>query len=153
MRKLIYTRCIFLGHAHLPQVWISYARFELSVDAARREERSRHIFEEGNRSLRGCEEREERLMLLEAWRDFEVEHGTEEQRQRVARLMPKRVKKRRKVQADDGVSNFSSSGFLIVVTLVGKGKGKPPYIYIHFFFFHVLHSGKLPDELGNIWWK
>uniref|UniRef100_A0A8C4QX75 Crooked neck pre-mRNA splicing factor 1 n=1 Tax=Eptatretus burgeri TaxID=7764 RepID=A0A8C4QX75_EPTBU len=84
------------------KVWISYARFELSVDAARREERSRHIFEEGNRSLRGCEEREERLMLLEAWRDFEVEHGTEEQRQRVARLMPKRVKKRRKVQADDG---------------------------------------------------
>uniref|UniRef100_UPI00358F3A2E crooked neck-like protein 1 n=1 Tax=Myxine glutinosa TaxID=7769 RepID=UPI00358F3A2E len=84
------------------KVWISFARFELSVDAPHREERSRRIFEEGNRSLRGCEEREERLMLLEAWRDFEVEHGTEEQRQRVARLMPKRVKKRRKVQADDG---------------------------------------------------
>merc|ERR1719435_247746 len=41
-------------------------------------------------------------MLLEAWRDFEVEDGNEKTQQEVAQLLPRRVKKRRKVEAEDG---------------------------------------------------
>lgn len=53
--------------------------------------------------MRNCEEKEERLMLLESWRSFEDEFGTTSDKERVDKLMPEKVKKRRKVQADDGV--------------------------------------------------
>lgn len=42
-------------------------------------------------------------MLLESWRSFEDEFGTVSDKERVDKLMPEKVKKRRKVQADDGV--------------------------------------------------
>eukprot|EP00058_Branchiostoma_floridae_P021154 XP_002606644.1 hypothetical protein BRAFLDRAFT_57911 [Branchiostoma floridae] len=85
------------------KVWISYAKFELSVAGDDMAARARKIFEQGNRSLRSCEEKEERLMLLEAWRDVEEEAGTAESLEKVNKLMPKRVKKRRKVQTEDGM--------------------------------------------------
>lgn len=53
--------------------------------------------------MRNCEEKEERLMLLESWRNFEEEFGTESSKERVDKLMPEKVKKRRKLQAEDGV--------------------------------------------------
>lgn len=53
--------------------------------------------------MRNCEEKEERLMLLESWRSFEDEFGTASDKERVDKLMPEKVKKRRKVQTDDGV--------------------------------------------------
>merc|ERR1712181_211818 len=43
-----------------------------------------------------------RLMLLEAWRDFEREDGDEKSQAEVHQLLPRRVKKRRKVQGEDG---------------------------------------------------
>lgn len=63
----------------------------------------RQIYEEANKTMRNCEEKEERLMLLESWRSFEDEFGTASDKERVDKLMPEKVKKRRKVQADDGV--------------------------------------------------
>nr|XP_046228543.1 crooked neck-like protein 1 [Scatophagus argus] len=84
------------------KVWISYAKFELSIDGPDRLQRCRQIFEEANKSLRNCEEKEERLMLLESWRDFEKEFGTDGTRERVRKLLPEKVKKRRKLTADDG---------------------------------------------------
>ncbi|CAH1261589.1 CRNKL1 [Branchiostoma lanceolatum] len=85
------------------KVWISYAKFELSVAGEDMAARARKIFEQGNRALRSCEEKEERLMLLEAWRDIEEEAGSAESLDKVNKLMPKRVKKRRKVQTEDGM--------------------------------------------------
>lgn len=41
-------------------------------------------------------------MLLDSWRKFEDEFGTVADKERVDRLMPEKVKKRRKVQTDDG---------------------------------------------------
>ena len=41
-------------------------------------------------------------MLLEAWKDFEKEEGDEQSRKVVQDLMPRRVKKRRKIQSEDG---------------------------------------------------
>merc|ERR1712096_168384 len=57
---------------------------------------------QANKALRQAKEKEERLMLLEAWREFEREEGTEKSQAQVAELMPRRVKKRRKVEAEDG---------------------------------------------------
>merc|ERR1711899_663309 len=43
-----------------------------------------------------------RLMLLEAWTDFESEDGDEKSQAQVADLMPRRVKKRGKIETEDG---------------------------------------------------
>ncbi|KAF7647503.1 hypothetical protein LDENG_00171390 [Lucifuga dentata] len=84
------------------KVWISYAKFELSIDDADRLQKCRQIYEEANKSLRSCEEKEERLMLLESWKEFEKEFGSESSRERVRKLLPEKVKKRRKLTAEDG---------------------------------------------------
>lgn len=85
------------------QVWISYAKFELSIDSPDRLQKCRQIYEEANKSMRSCEEKEERLMLLESWRDFEKEFGSDSTMERVRKLLPEKVKKRRKLTAEDGV--------------------------------------------------
>lgn len=93
----------------LVQVWISYAKFELSIDGPDRLQKCRQIFEEANKGMRNCEEKEERLMLLESWRDFEKEFGSESTMDRVQKLLPEKVKKRRKLTAEDGVRTQSLS--------------------------------------------
>ncbi|XP_038582680.1 crooked neck-like protein 1 [Micropterus salmoides] len=84
------------------KVWISYAKFELSIDSPDRLQQCRQIFEEANKSMRNCEEKEERLMLLESWSDFEKEFGSDSTMERVRKLLPEKVKKRRKLTAEDG---------------------------------------------------
>lgn len=91
------------------QVWISYAKFELSLDDPERLHKCREVFEEANKSMRHCEMKEERLLLLESWRDFEREFGTDTTMERVRKLLPEKVKKRRKLTADDGVRSLSTS--------------------------------------------
>ncbi|ELV12997.1 Crooked neck-like protein 1 [Tupaia chinensis] len=84
------------------KVWISFAQFELSSGKEGSLAKCRQIYEEANKTMRNCEEKEERLMLLESWRSFEDEFGTVSDKERVDKLMPEKVKKRRKVQTDDG---------------------------------------------------
>nr|XP_060630070.1 crooked neck-like protein 1 isoform X2 [Anolis sagrei ordinatus] len=84
------------------KVWISFAQFELSAGNDNSVMRCRQVYEEANKTMRNCEEKEERLMLLESWRNFEEEVGTETSKERVDKLMPEKVKKRRKLQAEDG---------------------------------------------------
>ncbi|XDV41226.1 hypothetical protein PO909_010123 [Leuciscus waleckii] len=84
------------------KVWISYAQFEMSIDSDDRIQRCRQIYEEANKSMQGCEEKEERLMLLESWRDYEEEFGSLANKDRVQKLLPEKVKKRRKITAEDG---------------------------------------------------
>ncbi|XP_051780684.1 crooked neck-like protein 1 [Erpetoichthys calabaricus] len=86
----------------MSEVWISYTQFELSVESGERLMKCRQIYEEANKALRNSEEKEERLLLLESWRDFESEFGTEATKDRVRKLIPEKVKKRRKLQAEDG---------------------------------------------------
>ncbi|XP_069876598.1 crooked neck-like protein 1 [Dipodomys merriami] len=83
------------------KVWISLAHFELSAGEGS-VSKCRQIYEEANKIMRNCEEKEARLMLLQSWRSFEDEFGTVSDKERVDRLMPEKVKKRRKVQTDDG---------------------------------------------------
>ncbi|KAF3850304.1 hypothetical protein F7725_020023 [Dissostichus mawsoni] len=68
--------------------------FELSIDGSERLQKSRQIFEEANKGMRSCEEKEERLMLLESWSDFEKEFGSDTSMERVQKLLPEKVKKK-----------------------------------------------------------
>ncbi|KAG8583775.1 hypothetical protein GDO81_008541 [Engystomops pustulosus] len=100
--RAVYELAIGQPRLDMPEVWISFAQFELSAGSEDTLAKCRQIYEEANKTLRNCEEKEERLMLLESWRSFEHELGSESAQQRVAKLMPERVKKRRKLQAEDG---------------------------------------------------
>jgi len=53
-------------------VWLSYAQFELSVNDENSLQRTRGVYKQANSALKDCDEKEERLMLLEAWKEFEV---------------------------------------------------------------------------------
>jgi len=84
------------------KVWMSLAQFELFIPHEDAVEQARHVYEEANQSLRSNPDKEHRLMLLEAWRDFEEERGHDKNLQQVMDLMPKRVKKRRKLEEEEG---------------------------------------------------
>ncbi|CAG9533855.1 unnamed protein product [Cercopithifilaria johnstoni] len=81
------------------KVWISLAEFELLVGDV---EGARKTYERANRNLVSSE-KEERLLLLESWMLFETKHGNEDSVAAVSRLMPKKVKRRRQIQTEDGV--------------------------------------------------
>ncbi|XP_052767200.1 crooked neck-like protein 1 [Mya arenaria] len=84
------------------KVWISYAQFEKTTGEVEYVKNTRRIFQEAAATLKKAEEKEERLMILESWQAFEAEHGDDESRSRVEKLLPQKVKKRRKIQTDDG---------------------------------------------------
>ena len=68
-----------------------------NVDLARR------IYERGNDSLKSNGDKQSRALLLEAWRDFENEFGDADSQAKISAKMPRRVKQRRRVVAEDGV--------------------------------------------------
>lgn len=86
------------------KVWMSYAQFEMSAVSGEGGsiELARRVYERANQALRGAHEKEERVLLLEAWRDFEERHSDEKSVASVQARMPRRVKRRQRVQADDG---------------------------------------------------
>ena len=98
------------------KVWISYAHFEINVPDAEEEEggdedeeqpvseeakaRARTVFERAYRSMKEKDLKEERVALLNAWKSFEATHGSAEDIEKVEKQMPRRVKKRRKLDDD-----------------------------------------------------
>jgi crooked neck len=97
------------------KVWISYAHFEINVpdedeeEAEEEEEkpvsevakaRARKVFERALKSMRDKELKEERVSLLNAWLSFEKTHGSEEDIDKVQKQMPRKIKKRRKLDDD-----------------------------------------------------
>ncbi|XP_063625484.1 protein crooked neck [Cydia splendana] len=87
------------------KVWLSYAKFELNAENADNinVELARRVYERANDSLRSLGEKEARVLLLEAWKDFETEIGEDTKLEKVLAKMPRRVKKRQKIVSDDGV--------------------------------------------------
>lgn len=93
------------------KVWISYAQFEINVPDEEEQEnedeerpisenakaRARKVFERGYKSMREKELKEERVALLNAWKAFENAHGSPEDIEKVEKQMPRRVKKRRRL--------------------------------------------------------
>lgn len=105
------------------KVWLSLAQFELaSNDKAEISnlERTRKVYQEANTRLREAaaensdnvvQSKEFRLMLLEAWRDFEKEQeDNDENIKKVNNLMPKRIKKRRKIEQDEDAPDAGEAG-------------------------------------------
>ncbi|KND90355.1 Pre-mRNA-splicing factor clf1, partial [Tolypocladium ophioglossoides CBS 100239] len=101
------------------KVWISYAHFEINIseDDQQEEEqereqqaeppvsdeakaRARKFFERAHRSMRDKDLKEERVSLLNAWLSFERTHGAAEDVDRVQRQMPRRTKRRRRLDDD-----------------------------------------------------
>jgi len=115
------------------KVWMSYAQFEeqpmpieedeeespeeAAARAAAAEQgdeapevraiRTRGVYERAYRSLRetAADQKEERVMLLEAWRAFEMRAGSSaEALEAVTKKMPRRVKRKREIVTEDGSS-------------------------------------------------
>ncbi|XP_074126582.1 crooked neck-like protein 1 [Sminthopsis crassicaudata] len=84
------------------KVWLSFAQFELSTGKEESLTRCRQVYEEANKRMKTGQEQEQRFLLLESWKNFEHEFGTEAQKARVDKLLPQRARKRRKIQAEDG---------------------------------------------------
>lgn len=63
--------------------------------------------------MANLEQKEERAILLEAWRDLEIEIGDQQEIAKINEKQPKKVKKRRKIKLtgedDDegGISDFN----------------------------------------------
>lgn len=64
-------------------------------------ERARVLFERGYNDLKSREAKEDRVVLLNAWKAFEDEYGTVEQVSAVEAKMPRVVKKRRELPSGD----------------------------------------------------
>ena len=62
--------------------------------------RARAIFERAYEHFKNRQLKDERMLLLEAWQEFETEYGTAATQKDIEAKLPKRVKKRR--QLDDG---------------------------------------------------
>jgi crooked neck len=76
------------------KVWMSYALSEGLEQLVQ----GRAIFQRGLDSLKKQGLKEERVMLLESWREFEREHGDVDGLALVKTKWPKRVRKRRKFE-------------------------------------------------------
>jgi len=92
------------------KVWISYAHFEINVPDFSAPEsdavppastaRARKVFERAHKLYRERSLVEERVALLQAWKSFEDTHGSEQNKEKIAKQMPRRVKKRRRLDDD-----------------------------------------------------
>lgn len=88
------------------KVWISYAKFELSCeenDDGLNISLARRVYERANDALKNSPDKENRVILLEAWRDFESENGTRDTYEKVIEKLPRRVKKRQKIISESGI--------------------------------------------------
>ncbi|KAI0387292.1 cell cycle control protein [Hypomontagnella monticulosa] len=97
------------------KVWISYAHFEINIpeedeeEAGEEEERpvseeaktrARSVFERAHKRMKEKDLKEERVSLLNAWLSFERTHGSADDIEKVQKQMPRRTKRRRKLEDD-----------------------------------------------------
>jgi len=101
------------------KVWLSYAQFEADAVASAEDvdendseaiaeatlkalDAASEIFDEADRTFRDTGQKEERVLILEGWRDMALSAGDEERAESLALRMPKRVKRKRQITGDDG---------------------------------------------------
>ncbi|EJD01987.1 pre-mRNA-splicing factor CLF1 [Fomitiporia mediterranea MF3/22] len=113
--RALYERLVQIsGHV---KVWRAYAEFEaapIPMSQAMREEEeeeeeeeekfvegdvqlARQVFERAYKDLKSRDLKEERVVLLEGWKEFEQTHGTQADSDKVQAMMPIVSRKRRKV--------------------------------------------------------
>ncbi|VDP79209.1 unnamed protein product [Echinostoma caproni] len=59
--------------------------------------RARAIYRESNEALRNCDDKEQRVRLLEAWKEFEFEYGDQQTQRDVMRLQPQKIIRSRRL--------------------------------------------------------
>ena len=102
--RVLYER-LLERTAHV-KVFISFAQFEAT--SAGDTEAAREVFDRAYKALKEADQREECVMLLEAWEGFEQSQrsnsadGNAANIAHVAKLMPKKVVKKRKIELEDG---------------------------------------------------
>uniref|UniRef100_A0A7S0DS41 Suppressor of forked domain-containing protein n=1 Tax=Amorphochlora amoebiformis TaxID=1561963 RepID=A0A7S0DS41_9EUKA len=97
--RALYDR-LFKRTKHV-RVWISRAQFEASLDDVKA---ARKVFEDADAYFKSNEEagKEERVMLVESWLDFETNYGSNKSVKIVRDKLPRRVKNKRLVKGEDG---------------------------------------------------
>jgi crooked neck len=81
-------------------VWISYIQFEIEINE---KGRGRELYNVADKYFRDNPDlKEERVMLLENWREFELKNNDPHYLDIVNAKMPKRVKKQRRVKIVEG---------------------------------------------------
>merc|ERR1711971_982315 len=117
--RLLYKN--LLSKTNHVKVWLSLAQFEIQTEEESQGSnisRARKVYEDANQRLREdaikandeAQAKEFRVLLLESWRDFEFENEDEECIEKVKNLMPKRVKKRRRIEQDEDAPGGADAG-------------------------------------------
>jgi crooked neck len=83
------------------KVWISYAQFEAG-EIGEGMAKTRTILDKAYNELKEEGLKEERVLLLDAWRDLEQQKGDAESVVTVEKRLPRRVKRKRMRKDDDG---------------------------------------------------
>ena len=83
------------------KVWISYAQFE-ATEIGHGMETAREIFKKAYKQLKDDGLKEERVLLLDAWRVLEQDKGDAASVKAVEEKLPRRVKRKRMRKDDDG---------------------------------------------------
>lgn len=100
-----YTRNLYeqlLQKSQHVKVFLSYADFESSFNHT---QNAREVFKKADSALKSIGKKEERLILLNAWVDFESEYGSIEAKRNVQSKLPQKVKKKRKLYNDAGLDS------------------------------------------------
>ena len=96
------------------KVWTSWAQLEIGIPDSEAEEnddedkpvsdtakaRARAVFERAHKRMKDKDLKEDRVTLLNAWKSFEAIHGSLEDQEKINKQMPRKVKKRRKLDDD-----------------------------------------------------
>jgi len=89
------------------RVWISRAQFEASLNEVKA---ARSVFKEADTYFKAQQEtgKEERVMLVESWLDFETNYGSNKTVEEVRKRLPRRVKNQRLVHgaSEDGTDSY-----------------------------------------------
>lgn len=97
--RALYER--LLGKTDHVKVWISYAQFE-GTEVGKGVDAARDTFKRAHDQMKEAGMKEERVLLLDAWRVFEKAKGDAPSLARVDGLLPRRVKRKRMRTDEDG---------------------------------------------------
>ena len=120
----LYERLLERSQNHL-KVWVSYANMEVATELDEEGKsagivNAREILQRAYDHFKSIQANTERLVLLEAWKELESQHGTADDVEKIISKFPRRIKKRRKV------------------TLESSAEGEADYYWEEFYVFLVI---------------
>ncbi len=124
MREL-YEQLLERAGFHL-KIWVSFANMELlcaNDNLIEGLQRARVILQRAYDHFKTHNANTERLVLLEAWKEIEAEHGSEADVVAINAKFPRRIKKRRRVLEEDAWEEFYDYIFPDDEAEVSKAKG------------------------------